>query len=211
MTSKTGILVGKYIKRVQLSDFKGAAALLKEVKRLDPALGWYHHALLYPMHWGRRDAKRERYRKQIEYLKKSLAYDNKNSAALRYLAGIYFQLKEFKEADAAIRDSIKYCRSGLCRADGLRLLGSILIAQGSIEDGFVQLNKVLRMKHRPPFIQLARHFIDYYKATGNQEMVNYWVAKGVKSARIIAASGKRPYGPSDIYDRIIRDLEKFRK
>ncbi len=211
MKSHVRVLITKYIKQVQCADFEEANNLLDKIKELNPAMGWYHHALLYPMYWGRHDSPNKRYSKQIAFLKKSLSYDDKNANVWRYLAGIYLQLRELKDADFAIQKSLQYCKSGLCRADGLRFLGSILIAKGHLSVGLAQLNKALRHKNRPPLMQLARHFIDYYNALGNQKMVNYWVARGIKSARTIDASGKQAYGPKDVYERIIRDLEAFRK
>jgi len=204
-------LFEKYRYQISKGSFDVAEKILDEIKKINPAMGWYHHALLYPMHWGKNESKAKIYSKQIEYLKKSLSYNEKNPHSWRALGGTYFQFKKYKEAESALRQSLKYCRSGLCKTDGLRFLGSILIAKGELERGFTELNKALKSRHRPPYIQLARHFIDYYNLKGNQEMVNYWAKKGIMSAKIIEKSGKQAYGPKNIYRRIIKDFEEFIK
>lgn len=197
-----------YKSYIRKGNFRATEKILDKIEEVNPAKGWYHHSLLFPA-LSSKGAKI--YPKQIEYLKKSPSYDSKDPSTWRALGNVYFQLKKYDLAENAYKQSLKYSRSELYKNDALRFLADISIANGELDGALKMLNKVLRSKHRPPYIQLAGHFIDYYKAKGNQETVDYWAKKGVTSTKIIEKSGKQPYGTKDIYQKRIKHFESFIK
>lgn len=190
--------------QIQNGKFKNAEKILQKIKKINPAKGWYHLALLYPMLVSQGVSQKTILSKQIEYFKKSLSYNDKNPSAWRALGNTLFQLKNYDAAEKAYKQSLKYSHSELYRSDALRFLADILIEKRQFKKALGILNKILRSKHRPPYIQLANHFITYYQKTGNQKMVNYWAKKTITSAKIIEKSGKPAYGPKDTYQKAIQ-------
>src|SRR5258708_5770397 len=59
---------------------------------------------------------------------------------------------------------------------------------------------------RPPFHQLAWHYISLAKSTNQPKLAIYWAKLGLKSIRITAKTGKKAYGPKSTYSSI---EEKF--
>ena len=206
-----GRLFHLYRSQVQKGSFREAKKTLLRIKEVNPAKGWYHQGLLYPRLATKRASRRDVFSKQVGYFKKSLSYNEKDPSTWRALGNAYFQLKKYNLAENAYRQSLKFSRSELYRNDALRFIADILIMRGELKKVLAILNKILRSKHRPPYIQLASHFVSYYQKVGDQEMINYWAKKAILSAKIIEKSGKPAYGPRDIYQRIIRDFEGFIK
>ncbi|OGG72580.1 hypothetical protein A3A38_04645 [Candidatus Kaiserbacteria bacterium RIFCSPLOWO2_01_FULL_53_17] len=200
-----------YKSHLQNAEYQDARNTLLKIKEINPAKGWYHQGLLYPRLATKRASRRDVFSKQVGYFKKSLSYNGKDPSAWRALGNAYFQLKKYDLAERAYRQSLKFSRSELYKNDALRFIADILIVRGELKKALAILNKVFRSKHRPPYIQLASHFVSYYQKVGNQEMVNHWAKKAILSAKIIEKSGKPAYGPKDIYQKVIRDFEGFIK
>ena len=148
-------------------------------------------------------------RKQINAFKRSLRFNTKNAAAWRALGNSLFRLKKYTEAERAYKKSFEYSKSRLYKNDALRFLADIALQQGKKTNALQLLKRVLKSKYRPPYIQLAPHFIAYYQKTNNQKRVNYWANKGLVSTKIIAKSGKQAYGPPDTYKKIEQYFQNF--
>lgn len=200
-----------YKSQIQKGKFRDAQKTLLKIKKLYPAKGWYHIGLLYPMLASRKISKSIVLKRQIEYFKKSLLYDAMNPSAWRALGNTLFQLKRYDVAEKAYKQSLKYSRSELYKNDALRFLVDILVVKKQFKKALRILNKILHSRHRPPYIQIANHFINYYQKIGNQKMINYWAKKAITSAKIIEKSGKAAYGPKNTYKKAIQYFRNFIK
>jgi len=198
-----------YKSQMQNGKFENAEKILQKIIKINPVKGWYHFGLLYPMLVSKKIFQKTVLSKQIEYFNRSLSYDKKNPATWRALGNTLFQLKKYDAAEEAYKQSLEYSRSELYKNDALRFLADILIVRRQFKKAFQILNKILHSKHRPPYIQLANHFIVYYQKIGNQKLVNYWAKKAITSAKIIEKSGKPAYGPKDTYRRAVKYFESF--
>ena len=205
--NQTKLIFEKYKQAIRQSDIVKAGKHLEQLKAIAPAKGWYHQGLFWPF-----VSKKNNtwvVHKQINAFKRSLRFNTKNAAAWRALGNSLFRLKKYTEAERAYKKSFEYSKSRLYKNDALRFLADIALQQGKKTNALQLLKRVLKSKYRPPYIQLAPHFIAYYQKTNNQKRVNYWANKGLVSTKIIAKSGKQAYGPPDTYKKIEQYFQNF--
>lgn len=202
------IIFNQYKKALANKKFNRAKTVLNKMKKQFPSRVWYHEGLLYSLRMGNKKTKKEIIKKQIYCFKKSLEYDNKNAAVWRALGNSLIKIKKYREAENAYKNSYKFSKSELYKNDALRFLADIALIKNNKRMAINILNKILRSSKRPPYMQLAFHFISYYKKCGNKKMANFWAKKGILSTKIIKKSGKSAYGPKDTYNRIIEYFQK---
>lgn len=190
-------------------DFVRAQKILNEIKQSFPSNGWYHQGLLV----GSRAFKQGIFRKSIQQrivcFKQSLAYNPRYESAWRALGMCYMELKQYRKAEDAFQKSLVYARNDIFRGDALRHLSDVALKNGNTKKAFGLLQKVLRMKKRPPYIELANHFIRYYQKIKDKEKVKEWARKGILSARIVEKSGKMAYNDKSAYRTMIKEFETF--
>lgn len=202
-------LFQRYRRVLQKHDFSRAQTILGQLKSSHPSKGWYHHGLFIGVRAFFRKTGTKTVSQQIACFQKSLAYDPKYESAWRALGMCYFSQKQYSLAEKAFQNSLRYARNDIFRGDALRLLSDVTLKRGDVKKAFRLLNKIFTLKKRPPYFQLADHFIKYYQITGDRGKIREWAKRGIMSARIVEKSGKQAYGDKVAYQKIITGFQKF--
>ncbi|MDD5032602.1 MAG: hypothetical protein PHC85_00575 [Candidatus Pacebacteria bacterium] len=191
-----------YFREINNGNFKSAQKRLAEIIKCFPSKGWYHQGLLISLMNKNKGSDHNTLKQKIFCFKKSLKYDSKNPAAWRALGNALFSLKKYKESESAYKKSLKYSKSALYKNDAMRFLADTAIAKKQYKKAENLLDKILKSKHRPPYFQIAYHYIKLYQKTGRQDLVNFWAQKGITSLKIVEKSGKKAYGPQNAYQKL---------
>lgn len=191
-----------YFNEVNKENFKSAQEKLIEIKKLFPAKGWYHEGLLLGVMNKNKATDQNILKQKVACFEKSLNYDSKSAATWRALGNTLFSLKKYKKAEEAYKASFKYSKSTLYKNDAIRFLADIAVIKKQYKKAENLLNKIIKSKYRPPYLQIAHHYIKLYQKTGQQDLVNFWAQKGIMSSTIVEKSGKKAYGPKDTYKRL---------
>lgn len=191
-----------YIEDIRQGRINSAQKKLIQMKQSFPARGWYHEGILLPLIPKNTVRTAKLNKKRLLCFEQSLSYDPKNAAAWRAQGNILFILKKYKEAELSFKKSLIHSRSMLYKNDARRFLADIALVNGNYKGALRLLNKVRQSKYRPPYIQLAPHYISIYKTLANKAKVKFWALKGITSTKIIEKSGKKPYGPKDTYQKV---------
>ena len=200
----------RYRRMLRQRRYDLAQKVLDEMKASHPSSAWYHQGLLLSTRAFHKKTGTKTLRQEIACFKKSLEHNPRYDAAWRSLGICYLLQRQYAKAESAFKNSFACARNDIIRGDALRYLSTTALQQGKLKKSLALLNRILKLKKRPPYLQLASHFIAYYRKTKNKNKIIEWARKGIMSARIVEKSGKQAYfGDKNEYQNMIREFQSI--